>query len=118
MDRRVETLLERAVVALEKLSEDEMEIRVETMPPVCPHCEKINPTVRTHERERQGPLVEFAVQVHCLNCNHIFYMIPMQSECVKSIAEAEEVVAARIRLGGYDEGGASEHTREDSPAAA
>ena len=116
-DRRIEELLERGAAALEHIAQDEIEIRVETLPPVCPHCEKINPTVRVEERNQHGPLAEFVLLAHCLNCNNFFYVIPIQSECVKSIDDARAVMAEKLRLGGY-EGGASEHEREDSPAAA
>jgi bacterioferritin-associated ferredoxin len=102
VDQHLQELLERGVAALERLAEDEIDIRVETMPPVCPHCEKINPTVRVAEKNQQGPLAEFVLQAHCLNCNNIFYVIPIQSECVKSVDDAKAVMAEKTRIGGYE----------------
>lgn len=101
MDRRLENLLVRGVDALEKLAQDEFEIQVETKPPVCPHCETMNPTVRVSESEMQGRLAEFVVEAFCMNCKNIFYVIPLQTECVKTQDDARNVISDKIRIGGY-----------------
>jgi bacterioferritin-associated ferredoxin len=110
MDRRLEDLLVRGVAALEKIAQDEFEIQVETKPPVCPHCDTMNPTVRVSESVTQGRLAEFVVQAFCTNCNNIFYVIPLQTECVKTQEDARNVISDKVRIGGYE--------REDSRAQA
>jgi bacterioferritin-associated ferredoxin len=110
MDRRLENLLERGVDALEKLAQDEFEFQVETKPPVCPHCDTINPTVRVSESTTQGRLAEFVIQAFCTNCNNIFYVIPLQSDCVKTQEDARNVISDKLRIGGY------EHERENPGA--
>jgi hypothetical protein len=110
MDRRLENLLERGVEALEKLAQDEFEIQVETKPPVCPHCNRMNPNVRVSESSMSGPLAEFLTQAFCLNCNNIFYVIPTQTECVKSLDDARDVIANKVRVGGYGHEGENSGT--------
>jgi hypothetical protein len=102
VDKRVEELLVRAVSALETMAADDMEIRVETHPPVCPHCETMNPKVRVSETEDSGPLAEFFTQAHCLSCNRVFYAIPMQTVCVGTVDEAREVLAEKARITGHE----------------
>ena len=98
MEREVHELLQRGVVALEKLAEDEFQINLEVKPPHCPYCEKMNPKVRVGEITREGPLAEYVVQVQCLNCNTVFYMIPFQVDCVRTVADAEIVLEEKRRL--------------------
>ena len=101
MDRRLEQLIERGVIALEKLVDEEIEIKVETKPPVCPHCHTMNPTVRVGETDQSGPLAEFVLQAYCTNCHNFFYVIPLQTECVKTVDDASYVIDEKVRLGGY-----------------
>jgi hypothetical protein len=108
IDRRLESLIERGVTALEKLAQDEIEFQVETKPPVCPYCNMMNPKVRVSGSDESGLLAEFLIQAFCFNCNNIFYVIPLQTECVKTVEDAREVVYEKIRLGGYG------HERENS----
>jgi len=100
----MESLLRRGVEALEKLAAEEepMEIRLETKPPVCPHCDQINPTVRVEEISATGPLVEYVVQAHCTHCNQVFYVIPFQMDCVPTIESAQQIISTKKRLGGYE----------------
>lgn len=103
MDRRMESLLMRGVEALEKLAADEpLEINIETKPPVCPYCEKINPMVRVDESNTTGQLAEYVVQAQCLHCNNVFYVIPFHVDCVKSIDQAQRLIEEKMRLGGYE----------------
>jgi hypothetical protein len=101
MDRRLEELIERGVIALEKLVDEEIEIKVETKPPVCPHCHTMNPTVRVGETDQSGPLAEFVLQAYCMNCHNFFYVIPLQTECVRTVEDASSVIDEKVRLGGY-----------------
>jgi hypothetical protein len=94
-------LAKRAVLALERLAEDP-QFEVETQPPVCPHCEQMNPTVFIHESEGSGPLAEFVVQATCRNCDKVFFAAPFQWAVVKSMDELEAVVEGRVNLGGFD----------------
>lgn len=105
MSNRVEELLERGVTALEKLADDEIEMRVETLPPVCPHCETINPNVQTEASQAQGRLAEFCLQAFCLHCHKTFFMVPIQSMSVKTKEELEQAIQERTQIGGYKRNG-------------
>ena len=94
-------LLRRGVKALEALAEDP-EIRVEVHPPVCPHCEQVNPVVKVRETEAEGQLAEFVIRAECLHCHEYFYALPFQMDSVKTITEAQELVQERMELGGYN----------------
>lgn len=103
MEQSVLDLLERGVVALEKLGEDPV-IQVETGPPVCPHCERMNPKVRIEESEGSGPLAEIVYEFHCTHCNKVFYGIPLQWSMCRDLQEAKIVVEERAVAGGYVNG--------------
>lgn len=107
MDRQFYELLQRAVAAIERLSEDPV-IQVETMPPVCPHCDEMNPTVSVNDTAGQGPLAEIVIQATCLKCHKEFIAMPVQMEMAMTISEASEIMAERITQrglnGGTDQG--------------
>lgn len=109
-EKRVEELLERCAVALERLAADEIEMRVETKPPVCPHCSKINPEIRVSESTNSGLMAEFFAQAHCLSCNNVFYILPFQWDVVKSLDDVRIVIEEKSQIGGYQ--------REDQAAPA
>lgn len=115
MDRRLEELIERGVIALEKLVDEEIEIKVETKPPVCPHCHLMNPQVRVGETDQSGPLAEFVLQAWCENCHNFFYVIPLQTECVRSVMDAEAVINEKMRVGNFN-GGTSGNQGENPGA--
>lgn len=98
-EEKLEGLLERGVSALERLSEDPV-IQMETGPPVCPHCERINPVVRVEEGTATGMLAEFLIQALCQHCNKIFYALPLQWATVKNPSEAKQVITERAELSG------------------
>lgn len=100
MEPEVLTLLERGVAALEKLNEDPV-IQMETGPPVCPHCGRVNPAVRVEESEASGLLAEFVIQCHCLHCNAVFFGIPLQWSCAKTLDEVKSVISERAEVAGY-----------------
>lgn len=100
MDADVRKLLERGVVALEKLSEDPV-IQMETGPPACPHCERVNPHVRVRESESNGLMAEIVERFECVHCRNVFYGIPLQWANVRSVEEAEIMVRERADAGGY-----------------
>lgn len=101
MDHETRELLRRGVKALEALAEDP-EIRVEVHPPVCPHCEQVNPVVKVKESEAEGQLAEFVIRAQCKNCGNEFYALPFQMDCVQTITEAQELVQERMEIGGYN----------------
>jgi len=104
MDRRVEELLERGVTALEKLAQDEIELQVETKPPVCPHCGRMNPSVRI-EINGDGPLAQFFIAAHCLSCNNVFYVFPLQYETLRTVDEVRQFTEEKVNLGGFGPNG-------------
>lgn len=104
------------MAALEKLAEEPV-IQVETGPPVCPFCEKINPDVRTEESNASGPLVEYVVQALCLSCNNVFYAIPYQWDCLKTVQQASELIQEKKELGGYEGQNSREATGQNAARA-
>lgn len=98
---------ERAVVAWESLAQDPV-VHVETLPPVCPNCETMNPMVSVKETEGQGPLAEIVIKATCLSCNREFIAVPIQMEMAQTISEAAELLAERNAQrglnGGTDQG--------------
>lgn len=98
-NEKLEGLLERGVSALEALAQDPV-IEMQTGPPVCPHCETINPKVRVSEHEDSGRMGGFVIRMHCLHCNEVFYSIPMQWACVKTTDEAAQVMEERADISG------------------
>jgi len=109
VDKRVEELVERGVLALEKLAQEEIELRVETKPPVCPHCETINPNVRIEESVGSGRMVEHFTQAHCLHCHKVFYSIPIMVECVKTADDARMMIEEKMQIGGYERTNGQQH---------
>lgn len=94
-------LAERAVSALEKLSDDPV-IDVPVKPPVCPNCQKLNPAVRVQESEANGPLFEFVIMCHCLSCNSTFFAIPESWTCVSDVEQVKQVISERAELSGFN----------------
>lgn len=103
MDSELQELLVRGVEAIERLAQDPV-IELETSPPVCPHCEQMNPLVRVAEKEAQGKLGGFVIQCHCLHCNNVFYAIPFQYGCVREIEDVRQLQAERAELSGLNGG--------------
>jgi hypothetical protein len=101
MDTETKGLLQRGVVALEKLA-DEPTIDIEVAPPVCPHCGLTDPTVRVNEHEASGKLSGFVIQCHCLHCNGLFYSIPFQFQCVKDLDEVRQFQTERAGVNGFN----------------
>ena len=99
--------MERGVSALEKIAADMDEdtvLKVETGPPVCPNCEKMNPNVRVHEAEATGALAEFLIQAQCLSCNKVFYALPYQWQTTKTVNEAELLMREKLDMTGMNGG--------------
>ena len=109
MEEEIRALLERGVQAIEKLAEDPV-IHLETAPPVCPHCEKVNPVIRVGESEGTGEMAEFVIQAQCLSCNKVFYSLPLQWACAKTVGEITTVIQERAEFGGYSNARADQRT--------
>lgn len=101
MEQEVLDLLERGVTALEKLN-DEPVFQMETGPPVCPHCERMNPNVTVQESEESGPLAEFVIRCTCNSCHQVFYAIPLQWSMCRNVEEVEAVIHERADVSGYN----------------
>lgn len=69
---RTESLIERIAIALEKLADDPV-VEIDAGPPICPHCGKLDPTVRFVSEESTGKLSEFIIQGTCQECSEILY---------------------------------------------
>jgi uncharacterized protein with PIN domain len=100
-------ILERIASGIEKLGEDPV-IQVETAPPVCPHCETINPVVSVEESGGTGPLSEFVIRCVCQKCKRVFYALPIQWTCVSEMRQLEQIVAQHKELSGYGSNGNSD----------
>jgi hypothetical protein len=100
MDVDTRRLLERGIEAIERLAEDPV-IQIETGPPLCPFCERVNPVIRVGESENTGALAEFVIRAHCQHCNNVFYGIPLHWSTVKTTEEVREIISERVEAGGY-----------------
>lgn len=101
-------ILERIASGIEKLGEDPV-IHMETAPPVCPHCETINPEINVQESGGTGPMAEFVIRCTCQKCHHIFYALPVQWECVPEVSMLESVIEQHKEISGYGNNGNNEH---------
>lgn len=99
MESEDRALLTRLTVAVEKLSEDPV-IQIETGPPVCPHCERINPNVSVSEREADGPLGTFVIQAQCKHCHNTFYALPVQYHCFSTVEDLRQGLTERAAESG------------------
>lgn len=104
--------LDRIADALERLGDDPV-IQMETGPPVCPHCERMNPNVDVEESGGSGPLSEFVIRATCLHCNNVFYCLIMQWQTVAEISQIQPLMDQLKELSGYGNNGNSEHPAED-----
>lgn len=97
-DQEMMKYLERIASGIEKLAEDPV-INIESGPPVCPNCERMNPEIRVSESEARGPLGEYVIQAQCLSCNEIFYAIPQMWLTVKNMSEVRMEMEDRKNRG-------------------
>lgn len=97
IDPEIRGLLERGVSALERLSEDPV-IQMQVGPPVCPHCDKMNPMVQVKESEAEGPLGEFVIRATCMTCMNEFFALPAQWECARTKDQASQILMERLEI--------------------
>ena len=73
---RLEELLQRLVIATEKMASDP-EIEIEGGPPICADCGKMNPIVELSPQDGgRGPLAEIAIEATCTHCGSYLCAIP------------------------------------------
>jgi len=89
MNKRAEELLERGVVALEKLVE-EPSFEIPTSPPVCPHCGTFDPNVSVEERGGQGKLSQYFLKLTCLTCSKPYMAVPQGFVNFSEVKELQE----------------------------
>lgn len=94
-------ILERIAAACERMAEDPV-IQMETGPPVCPHCEKMNPVIRVEESGGTGLMAEFVIKAQCQSCGKLFYAIPLQFHTTTRLTEVPEILQARKEIAGYE----------------
>lgn len=95
--------LDRIADGIEKLGENPV-IEMETAPPVCPNCERMNPIVRTEESGGVGLMAEFVIRFRCEHCTTIFYALPIQYQSTTSMTEITQMVETRKEVGGFSDG--------------
>lgn len=97
---RLVEAVERVAVANEELialAKDERgigeQIENQPGPPFCPHCQRMNPSVKT-QAEGTGQLSDFVLVMQCEHCNNTFYglaegwLIAPDSETAKQLRDA------------------------------
>ena len=106
MDAELKRLLERGVDALEKLSDDPV-IDVPVKPPVCPYCDRMNPTIKVRESEATGPMAEFVILAECQSCRQHFYTVPEGWNVFKMDDHdvLRQFIEERAELGNYGNDG-------------
>lgn len=104
MADRYEELLGRIATACERMAEDPV-IQMETGPPVCPHCDKLDPVIRVEESGGTGQMSEFIIKAQCQSCGNIFYAIPLQFQSTTRMTEVPEILKARREIAGYERNG-------------
>jgi hypothetical protein len=95
---RLEELLERIAVGVEKMASDP-EIEIEGGPPICPSCGRMNPIVDLAPQEGgRGPLAEIAIDSTCTHCGGLCIAIPesysMHSKREHAVVELTEKAAS------------------------
>lgn len=87
-------MLERGVRALEKIAEEPI-LQTEGGPPICPHCNTLNPRVTVSADESDGPLAEFALVAKCGPCGGTIFGVPLEWGLFTNPEEAREEIARR-----------------------
>lgn len=94
-------VLVRIAEGVEKLSED-IVINAEFKPPVCPHCERMNPNVTVADKEATGDLASFVIQARCNHCQHVIYAMPTMWETFREVEELREAMSERDEASGIN----------------
>lgn len=89
-----ETLLVRAVEALEQLARDPV-IEIESGPPICPSCNRVNPVVDVFEGGGRGRLYEAFTVAECSGCHQKLYIVPMHMEIFTDLNELQLEIEKR-----------------------
>lgn len=94
----VTNALERQATAAEKLlelAEREEMVQVESGPPVCPGCGKLNPIVSQVQAGGDGPLHEFVMKVETHCCNKTMYAFAETWVMAPNLAYFESYIEQR-----------------------
>jgi hypothetical protein len=101
---KLEETLNRIAVACERMAEDPV-IQMETGPPACPHCDRINPVIKVEESGGTGLMAEFVIQAKCEHCGKVFYALPVQYHIATRVSQIPEMLEARKEIAGYGNNG-------------
>lgn len=113
-------IAERVAVACEKMAEDPI-VEMEIGPPVCPHCNFLNPRVNQPSTDGgDGRLFEFIAEFECLECGKRFIGVPINwsmhtsQDTLQLEIQGRAVADANLR-GNQSSGGSSQgaSARED-----
>lgn len=104
MADRMEELLDRIATACEKMATDPV-IEMETGPPVCPACGRLNPVIRVDEKGGSGLMAEFVIRAQCTHCGETFYAVPLQFQTTTRMTEVPNILQARREIAGYEHDG-------------
>lgn len=97
MDEKLEAVLERIAVGVERLAEDPV-VEIEAAPPACPACGRFNPEITVKESEGSGPMMEFLLQTGCNNCGQAFYAMPISWRIMTTRGQVEQELNERREI--------------------
>jgi hypothetical protein len=93
--------VERVAVANEELivlakAERDIGEQIENQPgpPFCPHCSRVNPSVKT-QAEGEGLLSDFVLVMQCAHCHSTFYGLADGWQMAPDIDNAKQLRDAR-----------------------
>lgn len=84
-------VLERIAVANERIVElatEERQIGQDRSPSFCPHCQTLNPSVRS-AGERGGQLDDYVFVGRCESCRNTLFAVPNGWQCFGTAEEAQ-----------------------------
>jgi hypothetical protein len=103
-DRRLEQMLDRIALGIEKLAADP-EVEIEVGPPICPQCGKFNPEILLDPTESaRGPMSEVVVTGTCVHCNAYIYIVIESYSVHRSRHTAITEIQEREKAGFFNNG--------------
>ena len=96
MDRQLAEFLERGVSALEAMAQDPV-LEIEHAPPICPHCNRMNPIVHVEE-DSNGPVAECVLAARCSSCGRTFFAMPVTWHMFTEKAQVETELQERAAM--------------------
>lgn len=96
--RELIRVLQRGADALERLAETPI-IETEGGPPICPHCNTLNPEIKIPAAgESVGLLGLYALEAFCNTCNNVIFAVPIEWAMFQSVEGAEEELQRRAGI--------------------